>query len=103
MPFQPIAARKPIKVYSCEMGTLQKQVSCFNHMYRVVTLIADKLERQWFALVWKPKCIRQPRMQLPSSSYNHNTLTSLITSVNESLQMYFKVAVRTLHARNASR
>ena len=45
-----------------------------------------------FALVWKPKCIRQPKMQLPSSSYNHNTLTSLITSVNESLQMHFKVA-----------
>jgi len=27
------------------MPTLQKQVGCFNH--RVVTLIADKLERQW--------------------------------------------------------
>ena len=27
------------------MHTLQKQVGCFNH--RVVTLVADKLERQW--------------------------------------------------------
>ena len=26
-------------------GTLQKQVGFFNH--RVVTLVADKLERQW--------------------------------------------------------
>ena len=34
-------------------------------------------------------------MQLLSSSYNHNTLTTLRTSVNESLQMHFKVAVRT--------
>ena len=33
-------------------------------------------------------------MQLFSSSYNHNTLTTLRTSVNESLQMHFKVAVR---------
>ena len=27
------------------VGTLQKQVGCFNH--RVVALVADKLERQW--------------------------------------------------------
>ena len=37
-------------------------------------------------------------MQLLSSSYNHNTVTTLRTSVNESLQMHFKVAVRTFHA-----
>ena len=27
------------------IDTLQKQVGCFNH--RVVSLVADKLERQW--------------------------------------------------------
>ena len=27
------------------VGALQKQVGCFN--YRVVTMVADKLERQW--------------------------------------------------------
>ena len=40
--------------------------------------------------------IRQPNRKLPSSSYNHNTLTTLRTSVKESLQMHFKVAVRNL-------
>ena len=30
--------------------------------------------------------------QLPSSSYNYNALTTLRTSVKESLQMHFKVA-----------
>ena len=32
-------------------------------------------------------CIMQLKKQLPSSSYNHNTLTTLITFVKESLQM----------------
>jgi len=40
------------------------------------------LER--FALVLKTNCIRQPKGQLPSSSYNQNTLTSLRVSVRES-------------------
>ena len=31
-------------------STLQKQVGCFNH--RVVTLVADKLERQWLQEVF---------------------------------------------------
>ena len=74
--------------------TLKKQVSCFNH--RVVTTVADKLKRQRFALVLETNCIRQPNRQLPSSSYNHNTLTTLRTSIKESLQMHFKVAVRKL-------
>ena len=30
--------------------SLQKQVGCFNH--RVVTLVADKLERQWLPEVF---------------------------------------------------
>ena len=41
--------------------SLQKQVGCFNHKVR-----DSGYER--FALVWKSNCIRQPKMQLPSSS-----------------------------------
>ena len=29
--------------------TMQKKVSCFNH--RVVTLVADKLKRQWVCII----------------------------------------------------
>ena len=54
-----------------------------------------------FTLVWKTEDL--PKMELPTSSYNRNTLTTLKTSVNESLQMHFKVAVKTFHALNASR
>ena len=32
------------------LNALQKQVGCFNH--RVVTLVADKLERQWLREVF---------------------------------------------------
>ena len=53
-------------------------------------------DHERFALVWK---IRQPKKQ----PYNHNTLTTLRTSVKESLQMHFKVAVRDFHALDASR
>ena len=80
-----------------QLATLKKQVGCFNH--RVVTTVADKLKRpgyERFALVLENNCIRQPNRQLPSSSYNHNTLTTLRTSMKESLQMHFKVAVRKL-------
>jgi len=37
-----------------------------------------------FALVLKTNCIRQPKRKLPSSSYNHKTLTTLRASVRES-------------------
>jgi len=47
-------------------------------------------------LVLKTSSIKQPKRQLPSSSYSHNTLTTLRTSVKESLQMHFKVAARNL-------
>ena len=36
-------------------------------------------------------------------SYNHNTLITLRISVNELLQMHFKVVVRTFHVPNVSR
>ena len=68
--------------FSIGYCTLQKQVSCFNH--RVVTMVTDKLRRlvmRSSLLVLNTNCIRQPRRQLPSSSYNHNALTTLITSV----------------------
>ena len=36
-----------------------------------------------------------------SSSYNHNTLTTLRTSVKEPLQMHYKATVRNFHALNS--
>ena len=61
-------------------------------------MVADKLKRQWMVmrgllLVFETNSIRPSNRQLPSSSYNHNTLTSLRTSVKESLQMHFRVVV----------
>ena len=61
-------------------------------------MVADKLKRQWMVmrgllLVFETNSIRKSNRQLPSSSYNHNTLTSLRTSVKESLQMHFRVVV----------
>ena len=75
--------------------TLNKHVGCFNH--RVVTKVADKLRDSGYErFAIETNCIRQPNRQLPSSSYNHNTLTTLRTSMKESLQMHFKFAVRKL-------
>ena len=74
----------------CMYITLQKQVDCFNH--RVVTLVADKLERQWLWEVCfgiKTNCKRQPKGQLPSSSYNHDRVKSFITSVLPTLVYKF--------------
>ena len=62
---------------------------------QMVTMVAYKLERQSLWEVCFGMSIRQPRKQLTSSSYNHNTLTTLRTSA-ESLQMHFKVALRNL-------
>ena len=44
----------------------QKQIGCFNH--RVVTLVADKLKRQWLCIVYFANCIRQPERKLPRPS-----------------------------------
>ena len=94
--------------------TLQKQVGCFNH--RVVTLVAENWRDsgyESFTLVLKSNCIRQPKMPLSSSSYNHNTLTALRTSVRESpaciRSMNYNCTSKLLytavviHAPNASR
>ena len=72
--------------------TLQKKSGCFNH--RGVTMVADELEKRGYWKVWKTNCLGQPERQPVKSSYNHNTLTTPRTSVKESLQMHFKVAVR---------
>ena len=68
---------------------------------QMVTLVAYKLERRSLWEVCFGMSIRQPRKQLTSSSYNHNTLTTIRTSA-ESLQMHFKVALRNF-ALDASR
>ena len=44
------------------MHAQQKQIGCFNH--RVVTLVADKLKRQWLCIVYFTNCIRQPERKL---------------------------------------
>ena len=84
-------------------ATLQKQVGCLNH--RVVTLVTYQLGRQWSLLeywLWELYLsigsIRQPERQLLSSSYNHNTLTTLIRTFmkKESLQMDFRVAAKQM-------
>ena len=62
---------------------------------RLVTVVAYKLERQW---VWKTNC-----GNLRGSCPDHNRLTTIRTSVKESIQMHFKVVVRNFHALNASR
>ena len=77
----------------CMYITLQKQVDCFKH--RVVTLVADKLERQWLLEVCfgiKTNCKKQPKGQLPSSSYNHDRVKSFITSVLPTLVYKFLMA-----------
>ena len=66
--------------------SLQKQGGCFNH--GVVTLVADKLD-----------CIRQHERLLPSSSFNHNTPTTLRTSVKGVITN----ALQSCFALNASR
>ena len=96
--------------YSFSNTTVCKYPHCKNKLVVLTTERLPWLQTSWrdsgyerFALVWKPNCIRQPKMQLPSSSYNHNTLTTFRTSVKESLQMHFKVVVRTFHALNVTR
>ena len=76
------------------LHTLQKQVGFYNN--KMVTLVAIQMSHQlvclhdqnvcthtsWrdsgyekFTLVWKTNCIRQPKRQLSSSSYNHSSYT----------------------------
>ena len=58
----------------------KKQVSCFKWLLLLQTNWKDSgYER--FALLLETNSIRQPKGQLPTSSYNHNTVKSLITSV----------------------
>ena len=50
----------------CGYDTQQKQIGCFNH--REVTLVADKLKRQWLCIVYFANCMRQPERKLPRPS-----------------------------------
>ena len=89
---------------TAHIHTLQKQVGCFNH--KVVSYHSCRQAEETVVMrgllmqlvsntaVLEINCIRQPNRQLPSSSYNHSTLTTLTTSVKESLQMHFQVAVK---------
>ena len=60
--------------------TAKTHIACFTH--EVVTLVADKLRRQWlWDLTLLTACIMQPESQLPwckttwcSSSNNHNNI-----------------------------
>ena len=47
---------------------------------------------KWIVLT--TEWLSQPKRQLPSSSHNHNSLTTIRTSVKEPLQVHFKVAVK---------
>ena len=59
--------RWQLSIQSC--ATQQKQIGCFNH--RVITLVGDKLKRQWLCIVYFANCIRQPERKLSRPSiYN---------------------------------
>ena len=76
----------------------KREFSTFYSHFQVTTGQMTSLSTEWlpwlqtnwisgyksYALVLKANCIRQSESQLPSSSYNHNTLTTLRTSVRES-------------------
>ena len=100
----------PLKRFSEARAGLFRYQHCKNKLVVLTTEWLPWLQTSWrdsgyerFALIWKSNCIRQHKMQQPSSSYNHNTLTTFRTSVNESQQMHFKVVATTFHALNASR
>ena len=64
---------------------------CKNKLVVLTTEWLPWLQTSWrdsgyerFALIWKSNCIRQPKMQQSNLAYNHNTLTTLRTSVRES-------------------
>ena len=103
----------------CVATSTKKWHVCTNDFHRVSTcmlLRKDKLvvlTTEW--LPWLHTSLRDSRFtfllcmedsvekQLPCSSYNHNTLTTLRTSMKESLQVYIKVSVRNFPALNARR
>ena len=84
------------KLYGCYListySTLQKQVGCFNH--RVVTMVADKLERQWLWEVhsWYLKLIAQGN---PIGSYPVHLTTTIHWQCSEHL---WGVVTNVLHS-----
>ena len=89
-------------VHSC-VKVINSWQSLFSAINKLVVLSTSWRDSYYerFTLVWKTNSIKQPERQLASSSYNHNTLTTLRISVKESLQLHFKVAVRNFHALSA--
>ena len=82
---------KTLHSLDCYRWSLQKQVGCFN--YKVVTLVAYKLERQW----WYERYRRQKYFQSNprgccscSSSYHQNTLKPLKTYA----KIYYKCTIQ---------
>ena len=81
------------KMYSPSQIVLMKMKETagglgYNKLVVLTTEWLPWLQTNWrdsgyerFALVLETNCIRQSKGQLPSSSYNHNTLKTLITSV----------------------
>ena len=69
-----------------------------------VILTTEWLPWLWeVSLEWKLNRTKQPQKQMSSSPYNHNTLATLRTSMKESLQMHFNIAVRNFYGPDASR
>ena len=72
------AGDSPIVNWPCYITA---QTWVYNKLYVLtpecmVTLVAYQLIRWWFTLVWKINCIKAPKGQLHSSSYNINTILS---------------------------
>ena len=54
-------------------------------------MVANKLLRQWFALVLDTNCIRQPKGQLPSSPYNQYTDSHQNIRIGVIIQVHSKL------------
>ena len=66
------------------VSMLHKQIGCFDHRVGIYHGCRKMVVMRSLFLALETNCIRQLERQLPSSSYNHNTLTTLRTSVRES-------------------
>ena len=96
----PFKCRQLAIIISCSsyMPVTNKYLREVHYKNKLVVLTTEWLpwfQTKWrdsgyekFALVSETNCIRQPKGQVPSSSYNHNTLKTLITSVLPSPPSY---------------
>ena len=67
-------------LYVIHTYIIAKQIGCFNH--RVVTLVADKLKKQWVCIMCIADCIRQLERKLPRLPCNQDL------AVKVTLNMY---------------